>query len=239
MQRTIIYRIDPAIFREFPGYVRGVVLATGTSNGPSEATVSTLLRDAEASVRARLTPEGVAEDPAIRAWREAFRKFGAKPAEHRSSIEAMVRRVLRGDRLPAVNRLVDLGNAVSLRYLLPVGSHGLDHLSTGRLDLRFAAGTETFTPFGSETVEHPRPGEVVFAEGDAVLTRRWVWRQANHTLTLPDTRVVEFNVDGLPPAEGQVRDACERLAGLVAEHCGGSVSVHVLSESQPEVTLVC
>ena len=134
----------------------------------------------------------------MNAWREAYRKFGAKPSEFRSSIEAMARRALRNDPLPSINTLVDIGNALSLRHLIPTGGHAIDRLH-GDIALRLASGTEEFVPFGGTELEHPLPGEVIFAEGNTVLTRRWTWRQANHTLTLPETSAIEFNIDGLPP----------------------------------------
>ena len=110
----------------------------------------------------------------------------------------MARRALRGDELPAINALVDIGNIISLRHLIPAGGHAIDVLK-GDIELRFATGDEEFVPFGTNDLEHPLPGEVIFVEGSIVLTRRWTWRQANHTLTLPETQAIEFNVDGLPP----------------------------------------
>jgi hypothetical protein len=149
--------------------------------------------------------EQVAETPRLKSWREAYRSFGAKPSEFRSSIEALVRRVLRGDPLPSINALVDIGNVVSLRYLVPAGGHAIDVL-TGDITLRPATGREEFTPFGSDKMEHPLPGEVIFAEGNVVLTRRWTWRQANHTLTQLETRAIEFNVPSPLPRSMVVRN---------------------------------
>ena len=192
------YTIDPEVFRKHPGYVRGVVIAHGVANPPSPPELVQLLRDAEASVRERLTAEGIAEAPRIKAWRDAYRAFGAKPAEHRSSIEAMARRALKGNPLPSISSIVDIGNIVSLRHLVPAGAHAIDVLK-GDITLRPATGNESFVASGSEKVEHPSPGEFVFVEGDTVLTRRWTWRQAKHTLVEPGTTAIVFNVDCLLP----------------------------------------
>ncbi len=225
------------VFRLFPGYVRGVVIAHDVNNGPSPPELTAMLREAEASVRARLRSEAVAEEPRIKAWREAYRAFGAKPAEFRSSIEAMARRALKSDPLPAINALVDIGNLISLRHLLPAGAHAIDALDAD-LDLRLASGSERFVAFGATETEHPLPGEVVFAVGDTVVTRRWTWRQANHTLTLPETRALEFNIDGLPPvAAAEVERAGNEIMELVARFCGGSARFALLSEAQPAASL--
>ena len=231
------YSVAPEIFARFPGYVRGVVLAHEVRNGPSPSELVQLLREAEKSVRDRLTLDQIAEEPRIKSWREAYRSFGARPSDFRCSVEAMARRALRGDELPTVNALVDIGNVISLKYLVPAGGHAIDVLN-GDIELRLATGDEQFVAFGSDELEHPLPGEVVFVEGNTVLTRRWTWRQANHTLTLPDTTAIEFNVDGLPPVtRGEIEMACAELADLVRRFCGGKVRIDYLTAETPRISL--
>jgi len=231
------YSISPEIFGRFPGYVRGVVIAHEVRNGPSPAELVQMLREAEESVRTRVNLEQIAEEPRIKCWREAYRAFGAKPAEYRSSVEAMARRALRGDELPAISALVDIGNVISLRHLIPAGGHAIDLLG-GDIELRFATGEEEFVPFGSEEMEHPLPGEVVFVEGKIVLTRRWTWRQGNHTLTLPETRAIEFNVDGLPPVSpAEIEAACAEVAELIQRFCGGTSRIDYLTADSPRISL--
>jgi len=231
------FRIADEIFQRFPGYVRGVVIAHELENGPSPPALLDLLREAEASVRARVKPDAVAEEPRIKSWREAYRAFGAKPAEFRSSIEAMARRALKNERLPAINALVDIGNLISLRYLVPAGAHAIDVLA-GDIALRAATGAEQFVAFGSTGTERPVPGEIIFTEGDTVLTRRWTWRQAQHTLTLSESRAVEFNIDGLPPVPAAVvEQAGAEIMELVQRFCGGRARFALLSRDHPSVSL--
>lgn len=235
--QDLTYSIDEAVFAKFPHYVRAVVLAYDVQNGGSPPELVALLRAEEESLRRRLTPETLIEYPRIKSWREAFRSLGIKPADYRPSIEAMTRRVLRGDSLPSINALVDIGNLISLRYLVPAGGHAIDHL---RDDIRLgvADGSENFTSFESSEVEHPPAGEIVFLEGKTVLTRRWVWRQSNHTLTLPETRAIEFNIDVLPPVpSGEMRTICADLMTLVEEYCGGRMRAEVLDAGHPRISL--
>ncbi len=235
--KALTYSISNEIFKRFPGYVRGVVVARGVRNHSSSEALVHILREVEESTRGNLKIELVAETPRIKSWREAYRSFGAKPSEFRSSIEALVRRVLRNEPLPSINALVDIGNVVSLRHLVPAGGHAIDVL-TGDIVLRPATGREEFTPFGSDKMEHPLPGEVIFAEGDTVLTRRWTWRQANHTLTQLETRAIEFNVDGLPPVPlEEVEQACGEIIELVSRFCGGETRWEILSASHPSLEL--
>jgi DNA/RNA-binding domain of Phe-tRNA-synthetase-like protein len=229
----VSYRIAPEIFAGYPGYVRGLLFACEVRNGPSPDALVQFLRESEAAAAAQLELATLAEHPRIKSWREAFRAFGAKPSEYKSSIEALARRALRADPLPSINALVDIGNLVSLRHLAPAGAHALDGV-TGDLELRPATGAETFVALGSDVREHPEPGEIIFAEGETVLTRRWVWRQGQATLATPATTVVEFNIDVLHPASPtEAEEIGIEIAGLVARFCGGRTRFVALSAQHP------
>jgi DNA/RNA-binding domain of Phe-tRNA-synthetase-like protein len=223
------YSIAPEIFEMFPGYVRGVVIAQGVKNGPSPGELIALLRAAEEEVRSKLDLEKIIEHPNMASWREAYRRFGAKPGKFRPSMEAMARRVLRDQELPSISRLVDIGNIISLKHLVPAGGHAIDVVE-GDMTLCRAKGNETFEPFGSDEAESPEPGEIVFCEGKTVLTRRWTWRQANHTLVTPETTALEFNIDGLPPVtSSEVEIACREVISLTEQFCGGKLHHEILT----------
>jgi DNA/RNA-binding domain of Phe-tRNA-synthetase-like protein len=233
----LTYHIAPQVFEKYPGYARGVVLAFGVHNGVSPEGLVQRLREAEEKLRSQLNIDAIAEHPRIKPWREAYKAFGAKPSEFRSSVESMARRALRGDALPSINALVDIGNIVSLQHLVPVGGHSVDELSDN-IALRMATGEEEFIPFGATQMEHPLAGEVIFVEGNTVLTRRWTWRQANHTLTLPETQNIEINIDRLPPVEmEEVHRIANQVMGLVETYCGGKMRYEVLSAGNPRMKL--
>ena len=229
---SIDYAIDPAIFELSPGYRRGVLLAQALRNGPSSTALIEALRAAETGVRGDVQGNP-AEHPRIAAWREAYRRFGARPSDFRASVEALVRRVLRGDALPSINALVDIGNVISLRYLMPIGAHPVP-TGSEPLRLRLSAPGDRFAPPDGGAAESPERGEVVFAQGATVLTRRWTWRQSALTLTLPETSAVFFNLDALAVVPDEVlATAARELEQLVREHCGGRFESVVLGFAQP------
>lgn len=229
--------IAPDVFARFPDYRRGLVIAHGVRNGPSSPELVGLLREAEASVRERLGESDVTAHPRIASWRAAFQSLGIKPKDFRSSVEAMARRALKGQQLPSINALVDIGNILSLRHLLPMGGHSIDGAADSYV-LRLATGGERFVPFGTDQEEHPDPGEIIFAEGDTVLTRRWSWRQANHSLTLAETTAIEYNVDGLPPVDrAEVERISGELAEMIARYCGGTLRTGILEAAQPSLSM--
>lgn len=234
---SFTYTISPDVFADHPHYLRGILVFKGLDNSQAHAELTALLRQAENQLRERITGNP-AEYPNIAAWRDAYRQFGAKPSEHRSSIEALGRRVLKPDNLPDINPLVDIGNLVSLRHVLPAGVHPVGAQSK-TLALRKAQTDDRFLSAPGEEPEAIAPGEIVLAAGNRVLTRRWTWRQAGDTRTLADTDCVFFDIDGLPPVSQEtVNAAMADIVELVATYCGGlCVGQAILDSNQPTFTV--
>lgn len=231
------YSINPAIFQAHPEYRRGVVVFRNLDNLQRQPEVSRQLRDSEIALRERITGNP-AEFPRIAAWRDAFRLFGAKPSEHRSSIEALSRRVLKPESLPDINTLVDIGNLLSLRYMLPAGVHPITAHSQS-VELRQASASDRFLAEPDKEPETLPVGEIVLAAGNRVLTRRWVWRQAADTRTLPETNLVFFDIDGLPPTTDiDVKAAIADLIELVSQFCGGEcLGYAILEAGEPALNI--
>jgi DNA/RNA-binding domain of Phe-tRNA-synthetase-like protein len=110
---------------------------------------------------------------------------------------------------------VDLYNAVSLKYLVPIGGHALQPIE-GNITLCFTKGIEPFTPMDSGELEVADEGEVVYKDEKEVLTRRWVWRQCNKDKVTAETKTIFIPIDimeGLPDVlcEGVMRDMEESM----------------------------
>ncbi len=231
------YSIAPEIFESFPHYSCGVVFVDNVSNFDPVGAAIARLRVEEGAFRSRLEGQDLATSPNIASWRNAYRAFGTKPSEYRSAIEAIGRRVMRGDSLPSINPLVDIGNAFSLRHVVPIGAHSIDGLGD-EIVLRLSSGSEVFTPLGSDQYEHPFPGEVILADGETVLTRRWTWRQGAHSMVEHDTRTAIYNVDGLPPVStATVQDICSELVTAIWDYCHCRGQCHLLNSCNLSIRL--
>jgi DNA/RNA-binding domain of Phe-tRNA-synthetase-like protein len=72
-----------------------------------------------ASVRDRLAIESLAEHPPVAALRTLFKQAGCNPSRYRPASEALLRRLLKQDDLPAISPLVDLNNCLSATLAVP------------------------------------------------------------------------------------------------------------------------
>jgi DNA/RNA-binding domain of Phe-tRNA-synthetase-like protein len=205
--------VDKAVTGLRPDFAAAAVLVSGVRNQPTTADSDGWLAEAEAAARA-VKADG--PHPHIVAWQEAYRAFGAKPQRTPASVEALWQRAAKGE-LPRVNWLVDLYNAISVRYVLPVGGEDAARF-VGSLRLIRASGTEPFETVrdGTPIVERPAPGEVVWADEAGVTCRRWNWRQGTRTRLTEHTRAVLFLLERLEPLElTEVEAAAAVLTGTL------------------------
>jgi DNA/RNA-binding domain of Phe-tRNA-synthetase-like protein len=89
-----------------------------TIPGGDEA-LADLRRRAGERARADWNAEGLSSDPTVAALRSLFRAAGCDPTRYRPSSEALIRRLLKGDDLPAIHPLVDLNNCLSVALAVP------------------------------------------------------------------------------------------------------------------------
>ncbi|WP_242128643.1 phenylalanine--tRNA ligase beta subunit-related protein [Sphingobium sp. Sx8-8] len=186
---TIQPSIDPSITALGPGF-RAVSLFLEASHSSIAPMATDILGEACAFVKAG-GPTWA--DDHIKAWNDVFVRFGAKPGKTPSSAAALRKRVLKDGVIASISPVVDLYNAISLSFALPIGGEDVDAY-IGNPRLTIADGSERFDTIisGEPMTEHPAPGEVIWRDDVGVTCRRWNWRQGLRTRIGPDTRRVWF-----------------------------------------------
>jgi len=154
-----------------------------------------------------------------------FKRFGAKPKRTPCSADALRKRVLRDGSMAAIDPVVDLYNAISLRYAIPVGGENLAAY-VGAPRLVIAEGTERFDMMkdGQLAEESPEPGEVVWRDDLGVTCRRWNWRQGVRTRLSATDNQMWFILESLPemPIDA-LHAAGDELAAGLQEMMPGSI----------------
>lgn len=178
-----LFRHHPQIRADYPQLSAVAIQATLHSDAQTDKpALEALIQTA----RCRLATASEGEFPEIQSWRRVFSSMGFKPTQYRSASEALLRRLrIEGD-LPSILPIIDLCNAVSVAYAVPVAVFDLAHIY-GDLTVRHAHGTEVFETFGGE-IEHPAEGEVVFVDDSNVAhARRWPHKQARTSAARPES----------------------------------------------------
>ena len=217
------FSIQKELFDLLPDLTLGVVVASGIDNTHASPEIDGLLLQAIEETRQNFKVDKAQDHPRIKPWRNAFTRLGISGSKFPSSIESIARRILKGDPFPRINPLVDLYNSISIRHVVPMGGHDLDTLE-GHIELRFAEGSEPFTPMGGgETVTVPK-GELVYRDGREVLTRNWVWRQCEKDKATEKTKNIFIPIDVLGEVGKKVADTIiADLSNLIPRYLGGSI----------------
>jgi DNA/RNA-binding domain of Phe-tRNA-synthetase-like protein len=228
-------RIHPKIFEEHPSFRRGIVIARNMDNQGHASELEDILNRTIA--QAARQPIDLRADSRITVWSDAHRRFGSNPNKFPPAHCALIKRVQKpGAAIPFINKVVAIMNINSIQDKTPVGGDDVVR-ANGSLELRYADGTENFSPLGTpDKIEHPVSGEIIYLvpESNEVMCRRWNWRNGHHTRIAEDTRFIVMNIDCLgEDSEKKAIASRDRVAQMLEAYCQAEVTTTLLS---PEKT---
>jgi DNA/RNA-binding domain of Phe-tRNA-synthetase-like protein len=233
---SFTFEVAPEVFERFPGYIVGCVVARGLQTSAGVEPIGRLLADAVARSRISYDNVDLKSLKPFEVWREAISRAGWSASRFPASVEALHRRVQRGNDLPSINPVVDLANSAVLFYSVPIGTHDIASLAGEALVVRLATDQDRFIDMSGDA-DPPSPGEIVYVAGNDVRTRRWVWRQSRDALVGATASDVFFPVDGFASdtLDG-VEAASSFLEQICSEQFGAAVSRGMVSAGNPGFT---
>lgn len=121
--------IDEKLFSIHPNFKIGINHYTKIVVAESPQMLKGRLQLFQEQLFFELEDQAVTSYEAIQEWRALWKQAGADPNRYRPSIEAMLRRIKKGNYLPSTNNAVDLNNFFSLQFKIPIGIYNLDHVT--------------------------------------------------------------------------------------------------------------
>jgi DNA/RNA-binding domain of Phe-tRNA-synthetase-like protein len=218
------------IWVDHPALAASAIFATGiTPDGPVDGLIAKHCSTAEA----RLATGPESELPEIQAWRRTFARMGIKPTQYRCAAESLLRRFRKEGALPRIHPLIDLCNAVSLAYAIPVAVLDVARISDW-LEVRYASGDEHYLTFSGE-LEHPEVREVTFVDATGRShARRWTNRQSGYSAVRDATSTVLIVAEALhETAADDVAELTETIVDGLRVAWSVAPSSRLLSESGP------
>lgn len=230
------FTVEKSIFEKFPGLNIGVVIAKGIDNSGTSKEITESLREKAIEIRENFDTKTLSQNPKIDVWRNAYSDFGAKPKDNLSSVENLYRFVLKGTDVRHINKIVDIYNLFSLKFMVPLGGEDLDKIQ-GDVKLTIAGPNEPAALLlGDKEPRQPHEGEVIYKDDVSAICRRFNWREADRTKFTEQTRNAILVAEGLPPTSGEdIEKIVNELKDAVQKHCGGEISLFVLNQSNPEI----
>jgi len=223
-------KINRAVFDNKNDLVICVVTAEGINNSIANNEITNFFNDAVAKQKETLKGQTAKSIYDFGQYHVAMRIFGINPSKYQISIEALLNRISKSGDLAGINPVVDLANAVSLKYLLPLGVHDIDSLA-GDLEIRFSKSGDLFED--SEDRSSNEDEELVYASGNTIRTRKWIWRQMPVGKISEKTTNIVFPIDGFYTNLEALLEARDFLAGSLKNFFGCKTRVGVLYKDSP------
>lgn len=228
------FSVSSEVFEKLDNVCFGVIVAKGIDNSLVKNDIVEKLDQSIKDCEDKFKDTKVKELEGILCYRDAFKELGINPNKFMSSIEAMLTRTSKGKGLPNISPIVDLGNAVSLKYMVPLGAHDIDTLD-GDIEVRFSKEGDSFIPLGTEETEILEYGELIYSAGDNVRTRRWIWRQSEQGKITNESKNIFFPIDGFTNKNyDSVMSARDELASLLKEVFSCDVNVGFIDKNNTE-----
>jgi DNA/RNA-binding domain of Phe-tRNA-synthetase-like protein len=153
--------------------------------------------------------------------RTLYKAFGVDPTRTRPSSEALLRRCLKKQDLYHINEAVDVGNWVSLEYLLPLGLYDRGSIDGDRATVRTGAAGEEYegirkgpVHLGGRLCVSDATGAFGSPTSDSLRT--------SVSDSTRDLSAIVFAPAGIDP--GRLESAARALAERLQTYCEGSSS---------------
>lgn len=234
---------EESFWELFPDASLGIIVVRGMKGADDVpeadvAEIAALLHDANERANAYLTSNVISENEPVKVWRAAYRKFKTKKGA-RCSIENLLKRVLKGNPVGSITSSVDLYNAISLKYALPVGGEDIDAF-VGDLRLGLTEGGDAFSPLGEDEDDPTLPGELCYRDEAGAVCRCFNWRDGQRTALKDDSENAFLIVESVDAARrADLEAALDEFAGLMERYLGAEVVVRtVVDREHPETVIV-
>lgn len=233
---------EESFWELFPDAAIGIIVASGMKSAdevdPADAeAIKRLLAEANEQADKYLTSNVISENEMVKVWREAYSKFKTKKGA-RCSIENLLKRVLKGNPVGSITPSVDIYNAISLKYALPVGGEDIDTVE-GDFRLGVTDGGDAFMPIGEDEEDPTLPGELCYRDDVGAICRCWNWRDGQRSALSDDSENAILVIECVDPARiGVLNEALDEFAALISEHLGARIETRaIVTRDNPELTI--
>ncbi len=234
------FYVEDEVFNILPSLNIGVLVLKNVNekkelNTEESSDIEKLLNDANKEAKKYLTSDVISENHVVAVWREVYQKFPGKKGA-RCSVENLLKRVLHDNPVGMIFPSVDITNAISLKYALPIGAEDASKF-VGNLRLGIMTGNEKYLAHGEEKEDPPSPGEIAYADDVGVVCRCLNWRDAQRTEISDDTQYEFIAMECIEEDRlNELNEALDELATLMNKYMGATiVNTGIVNKNNKEI----
>jgi lysyl-tRNA synthetase class 2 len=229
-------RIENDVLERYPEAEIGYLVAR-VSVKKSDPYVEGLKQGLAKSVQERgINATNFVVHPHLAIWRTIYEEdFQVNPKTFRSSVEALLRRVVTGKEMWSISNVVDLYNCCSILSLMPMGGYDLNKVSRD-ITIRYAKEGETFQGLGIRLPIETNPEHIVYADDKRLICWLWNHKDAEETCIDENTEYVIFFIDSAKKV-GSVQEALDQLVENLLKIEAVPLESGILSRAAPQATI--
>lgn len=217
-------RIETNLLNRYPQLRVGAFCVEGLAHAAGRVTTGQLaelwMQTVAELTRIGTTSDKVADVPVVAEWRRAIAACGLKPSTYKSSVEALVRRVLKDGAVSTPLPIVTAYCAISARTLAPMGGYDMSRLPVASVDVRCGRPErDTFTPLGGRAEDMPITRDVaLYASGNTVMCWAFNHRDSKATCLQDSTDRAVFFCESIAELQyGPMQQSLQMMNDLLSE----------------------
>ncbi len=156
-----------------------------------------IISDVKSDLKSKYTIDNVKEDPIIAKYRKFYwNQLKIDPTKIRPSSEALIRRILKNQRIPKISPFVDAYNWASASSLIPMGAYDKETFNYPII-IRLTRENEKFTPIGKK-VKILQPNTLVISDKNERILSQYPYRDAKFSMITKKSRNIVLIACGVP-----------------------------------------
>jgi DNA/RNA-binding domain of Phe-tRNA-synthetase-like protein len=222
-------RISSEVFKEFHPKLRiAFVYVKGIDNKKNLTESEHLLHEIEELTRLEFHPESLKTHNLIAPWVVAQKEFGKEAQHYHTSVEKLIKTVLRNKSVKTKDTLTNILNYLSLKHVVPIGEDDFGKIK-GDLEFKVSKGREKLN-----SLTFLKSGAFYYRDQKSILGTKFDFWKSPRTQLKRETTSTLIHIEVVPPVKKEELDEMlEELKQLVDSFCGGTQKVFILDRNSP------
>lgn len=227
-------QVNKEVFKKLGSKLKIIILLVEKMDNHNKVKESKhLLKEVEQLVSLTFNKDTLKTHHLISPWVVAQEEFGKKAKHYQTSVERLLKIVLKRKSVSTRNCLTNLLRYVSLKHIIPLGVDDL-HKLEGNLTFDVSKGGEK-----KDVLRNLKAGAIYYYDQKKILgTKLDYWKNSKTSLTSKSTSAL-IHLEVLPPLTHQkVQEIVQELKGLITSFCGGKITLLKLDHKNNSIKII-
>jgi lysyl-tRNA synthetase, class I len=217
-----ILTISKSVIMDYPT----LIIGTATIEGVTIAESSEQLKQEMVAIYTKsrsITNQEINDSLKIQSYRKAIKQSGIDWHSRRPTMDALLRRISKGELPPSINNVADIGNLLAVKHQMSQGLFDLDQVQFPTI-FKQSLGSETAVLFGSQEPLNLKAGELCYFDKEGPFAVDLCWRDAQRTSVTANTTNLLIQTEGIfDISRDEVEMMLQDLIAYITKYAGGTV----------------